>query len=70
VPKQSQEQWIHLSLRADRSNLEDAEGLVKRRCNDNRGTAKKRYGILAARGSGGVPQLKKVPKDWGTRGLI
>jgi len=57
VPKQSQEQWIHLSLRAERSNLEDAEGLVKRRCNDNRETAKKRYGILPARGSGGVPQL-------------
>jgi len=57
VPKQSQEQWIHMLLQAERSNLEDAEGLVKRRCNDNRETAKKRYGILPARGSGGVPQL-------------
>ena len=31
---------------------------------------KKRCRILPAGGTGGVPQILKVPQDWGIRGLI
>jgi hypothetical protein len=31
---------------------------------------KKRCRMLPAGGLGGVPQLEKVPQDWGIRGLI
>ena len=40
-----------------RSNLGDADGLAKRRCNDNRETTEKEVQDTSCRGSGGVPQL-------------
>ena len=52
-----------------RSNLGDADGLAKRRCNDNRETAKKRCRILPAGGLGVSPSYN-IPRDWGIRGLI
>ena len=33
-------------------------------------TAEKEVQDTSCRGSGGVPQLYKVPQDWGIRGLI
>jgi hypothetical protein len=33
-------------------------------------TAEKEEQDTSCWGSGGVPQLKKVPQDWGIRGLI
>ena len=33
-------------------------------------TAEKEVQDTTCRGSGGVPQLSKVPQDWGIRGLI
>jgi hypothetical protein len=35
-----------------------------------RETAEKEVQDTSCRGSGGVPQLYKVPQDWGIRGLI
>ena len=33
-------------------------------------TAEKEVQDTSCRGSGGVPQFKKIPQDWGIRGLI
>ena len=33
-------------------------------------TPKKEVQDTSCRGSGGVPQLQKIPQDWGIRGLI
>jgi len=33
-------------------------------------TAEKEVQETSCRGSGGIPQIKKVPQDWGIRGLI
>jgi len=34
------------------------------------GIAEKEVQDTSCRGSGGVPQIKQVPQDWGSRGLI
>jgi hypothetical protein len=38
--------------------------------NKNNKAAEKEVQDTSCRGSGGVPQIKKIPQDWGIRGLI
>jgi glyceraldehyde-3-phosphate dehydrogenase/erythrose-4-phosphate dehydrogenase len=38
--------------------------------NKNKEAAEKEVQDTSCRESGGVPQIKKIPQDWGIRGLI